>query len=341
MKNIPKKNSVLIIGFHFTHMGKSAGYDKLADYMPFRYINSEKLFFGKSYFGTIKRKFNLFFLECLSFFNTSKYDLVHYLYPENHLLFSIKSKAKYLATFHQPIGWFESVENSKTLMNRLRKISYKKLDGIIVLTSEMVEKIKKIYPHSKVEFIHHGVEPFNNYFLPAKSKQNLNIAIIGTNFRDLKTVLSMVEYSNKKDKKWTLHFIGINRSWEKELRKYEKIIIHPKLTEKEYLNLFSSMHLNILPLNSATANNAMLEAHSLGIPTVVTDLPSTREYGVSTTKYFQNFNELLNHVNTFESMSLSDFNHIKEKTRNDSSFFYWENISQKVTKFYNEILSEK
>lgn len=332
-----QKNDVLIVGFHFPHMGKSAGYDRLSSYLPFKYINSNNLIFGKSRFGTLIRKINLLLLEFKIILNQYRYKTIHYLYPENHLLFSIKKNRKNIATLHQPIEWFDSLNKSNSLINHLRERSYKKLDGIIVLTSEMAEKVSLLYPSSVVKFIPHGVEIFKKYYKPISSLQNLNMVIIGTNFRNLEIVLKLVEYSNKNKKKWVFNFIGMDASWKEKLRKYNRTIIHPKLKEDEYLKLFSSMHLNILPLEKATANNAMLESHSLGVPTIVTDLASTKDYGVSTTKYFKDFDKLITHISVFETISVENFNVLKEKTINDSSKFYWDNISKKIIEFYEEI----
>jgi len=42
---------------------------------------------------------------------------------------------------------------------------------------------------------------------------------------------------------------------------------------------YQRAHLLFLPLLDAWANNALLEAMSMGLPAVVTDLPAVREYG--------------------------------------------------------------
>lgn len=336
-----QKDDVVIVGFHFPHMGKSSGYDRLSAYLPFKYIDSNNLVFGKSLFGTLNRKINLLLLEFKVFLNRYQYNAIHYLYPENHLLFSIKNNRKNIATLHQPIEWFDTIRKSNSLINKLRDRSYNKLDGIIVLTSDMVEKISLQYPNSAVKFIPHGVEIFKDFYKPINSLEYLNMVIIGTNFRDFETVIKLLEYSNKNKKKWVFNFIGMDTLWREKLKKYNHIIIHPKLTEDEYLNLFSSMHLNILPLEKATANNAMLEAHSLGIPTIVTDLKSTLDYGVSTTKYFKDFDELITYISIFEELSVENFNAIKETTINESRRFYWNNISRLIMDFYNEMLEEK
>lgn len=342
MKNT-QENDIIIFGFHFPHMGKSAGYDQITKFLPHKYVSAESLLFGNSLFDTFKKKINMFALEFKCFTQAKKYRLAHYIYPENHISFSIpkKSNTKYVATFHQPLEWFVKGKDQKQnikdkILYKLRKKSFERLDGIIVLTRENINELKQMFPKAKIKFIPHGVHNYSKYFHSVEEKNTLEIVTIGSNYRDFKTLKGVLDFALENNKNWRFHLIGINKDWKKELGRHKLVKIYDYLEEDEYLNTIAKKHVNFLPLTKATANNAVLEAHSLGIPTIVGNLQSTYDYRLSTTYFYNSIDDIIKHLEYYEKMELNKFNEIKSKTLEESEQFYWEKVAEKTRDFYLE-----
>jgi glycosyltransferase involved in cell wall biosynthesis len=93
----------------------------------------------------------------------------------------------------------------------------------------------------------------------------------------------------------------------------------------------------LLPLTFATANNAYLEAHSLGIPTVVSNLPSVHDYATSQTLFFSGLQEAVHHLKTYQNMDRNVYLQIRHQIKEESKKFHWEAIARKVVDFYQEV----
>jgi glycosyltransferase involved in cell wall biosynthesis len=55
-------------------------------------------------------------------------------------------------------------------------------------------------------------------------------------------------------------------------------VFHRNISDESLLGLYRSADLLLLPLIESTANNAMLEATSCGLPIVTTDVGGVRDY---------------------------------------------------------------
>lgn len=200
--------------------------------------------------------------------------IFHYLYGETTYHYTgrlnNRNNNRIVATFHlPPVG----IENSWTIDGPLRQLS-----GAVCVGTSQQEYLSKIIGADKVFFAPLGVD--TEYYTPPASfaSRDPNLCImVGENYRDFPTlrgVIELVAYMRPQTR-----FVAVLPP-----RCYDLVGAHPNLTmrsqvpEDELLSLYRSASLMVLPLKDATANNALLESMGCGLPQVVTDVGSTRDY---------------------------------------------------------------
>lgn len=335
------KPKIVIAGHHCGNLSESAGFEQVTKFLPYDVVDANQFWFANAEFGTISKKINLSTYELYLRSIVKKYDLIHYLLPEVHLTFSMPSVERPITvgTIHLPLDVFhkENLAQAGRVM-QIRKKAFDRFDSIVTVTRANENEIKKLFPHADVKFIPHGVYDYSSFY-NEKIEENgeLNIITAGTNFRDIELYKSITSYARQNKPNWKFHLLGGGK-WKTELKDTKNITIHPYMDEKAYLSLFAKSDIHFLPLTFATANNALLEAHSVGTPTVVSDLESVKDYSLSTTRYFKNLDSLIFEFNTIENLGLISRNQIKSKTLEESSRFHWKQIAAELDTYYHYLL---
>ena len=200
--------------------------------------------------------------------------IFHFLYGETTYhyagLLNHKKNNHVVATFHlPPAGIQEAVQIDWHI---------KKLSAVVCVGRNQQEYFEKIIGTDHVFFAPLGVA--SNYFIPPGSPESRNpnlCLIVGENYRDyptLRGVIELVAYLRPHTK-----FVILTPP-----RNSKLLGEHPNLTyvsgisEEELLNLYQSASVLLMPLLDATANNAILEGMSCGLPIVVTDVGAVRDY---------------------------------------------------------------
>lgn len=338
---------ITIAGFKFPHHSESSGYHQLVNYIDCSYINAnEMLLGGKSNSKLTKFNYLLFELNLFIKLRLHKPKIIHYLYPEQHLLLSNPKSSKNIsvATIHLDESWLEvggDIGNRKFIS--LRRRTYSNLDGIITLSTVQKDRLKKIFPNKNIAFIPHGInEKEKELVNAAKLKKNsFIITIVGSNYRDEDQFFRIADVALMEHPNWKFNLIGVSNEWKVRAEKYRNIIVHPFLEEEEYFKVLLNSHIHLLPLKFATANNALLEAHSLGVPSVVTNYQGVSDYSLPTTFKFNNDEEAINILRNINSMEESNYIRLRKETLEKAEKFYWKNIAKQIKSFYTELLVEK
>ena len=195
-------------------------------------------------------------------------DVLHYLEGEHSLQFlpSIVSKLgrlrprpRIVATFHQP----------PELLDRLININnVQQVDQVIVLSPEQVSYFEQYLPAGKVSMILHGVD--TSFFCPAdqsETPRGFRCLSVGSWLRDYGAVLEVAHrLSSVPDFEFqivssavTSHEIPGNVS------------VQSGIDDDALRTMYQQADVLFLPVTSATANNAVLEGISCGLPVVTTD----------------------------------------------------------------------
>lgn len=199
--------------------------------------------------------------------------IYHFLYGETTyhytgLLNNVR-KNRLLATFHLPPA---GMRNAVQIDWHLRRLS-----AVICLGRNQQDFFADVIDHNRIFFVPLGVDT-EYYTPPDVSTRDPNLCLfVGENYRDFPTlrgVIELVTYCRPQTR-----FVVVTRK-----QNFDLIGRHPNLNlrtgipESEFLELYRTAAVMVLPLRDAVANNAVLESLACGLPMVVTDVGATRDY---------------------------------------------------------------
>jgi glycosyltransferase involved in cell wall biosynthesis len=199
--------------------------------------------------------------------------IYHFLYGETtyHYIGQLNNinRNRIVATFHLPP---EGIREAVQINWHLEQLS-----AVICLGRNQQEFFGKILDPQRVFFVPLGVDT-EFYTPPCFESRDPNLCLfVGENYRDFPTlrgVIELVAYRRPETK-----FVGVMPR-----KSFDLVGSHPNLTlrtnipESEFLDLYRSAALMVMPLQGAVANNAILESLACGLPLVVTDVGATRDY---------------------------------------------------------------
>lgn len=200
--------------------------------------------------------------------------IYHFLYGETtyHYVGQLNNvkKNRLVASFHLPPA---GIRQAVQIDWHIRQLS-----AVVCLGRNQQEFFADFLDREKIFFVPLGVD--TEYYTPPTLFETRNSDLclfVGENYRDFPTlrgVIELVAYRRPQTQ-----FVAVTQR-----RNLDLIGPHPNLTlrsgipESEFLELYRSAALMIMPLRDAVANNAVLESLACGLPLVVTDVGATRDY---------------------------------------------------------------
>lgn len=274
---------VLYIGRRDPNHSKFGGYDYIAKNPNTDYYDCNKTIFAKIPEGTPGKGILMYFCGfCYSLLKRNEYDVIHNFYGDFMLYAKCpkNKKAKYVATIH--------LKTEKLSKRKMRIL--KTYDAVIVLS-----KSEQLYLRQKgvnAFFIPHG---FNApVFEKSVSEKNavdkikLNIFYSGMNYRDFNTFTRIASFVKEKRRDIVFHAVGQSASNKAILKNHENVKVYERLTDNEYYSLLNECDYNFLPLTFATANNALLEAQTLGKISILPNISGLTDYADKENNIFYN-----------------------------------------------------
>jgi len=322
---------ILYVGYRDDNHSKYGGYDHIAQYPESDFLDAKNVPFGFIPSGRRGKRINLFFLDIISRVKRYKYDIVHLIYGDSQLLSAHGKniKHKIVITMHLKIQDMTP-----------KKIEYlKKMDGVIVLSSEQYFYAKKI--GFNAYFVPHGFDkPTYNSLLPiCKNNRTLdfskiNVFFSGTMYRNYDILYHFVNLiKNRND--IVIHVLGQKNNEKARLVDYNNVIIWERLSDDQYYSLLSMCDYNLLPLLFSTANNALMEAQNLGIRTIISDIEGVRDYACCDGNlFFKDKYDLEKIVFILKKEFQSD-TIIKHAQK-----YYWKNIYMQLQKLYIDLFKD-
>lgn len=324
---------VLYSGYKDPNHSSAGGYDKIIGFPNSNYICDKNVPFGFIKVNQHGKSINLFFLDIATRFLRRKYDITHIFYGDNIIApYKRLAKHKLVTTIHLDISKHK----------RLPKLfirSLKGIDGVIVLSSLQEEQLTKM--GIKAKFIPHGFSTPNfNYAKPISFRtlnldEKVNIAVSGTNYRDITTLIKSISYTERNVPNIMFHIMGQrDQQLIHKLESHNNVICYNRLSDDEYFSVLQSCDYTFLPLSFATANNALLEAQFLGTKSILPDIPGIQDYAAPypMNVYYKDVNELIsifkNCIKSNKSESLIKY----------SQRFLWKNIYNELEKYYCDLL---
>jgi len=200
--------------------------------------------------------------------------LVHVLYGEHHswLLRGMRSKrnVRKVMTIHLPPAlWHVSFKHGQ--LNRF--------DAIILMSHSQIEPLRKGLGYKgRVEVIEHGVDTDRFRFfdrpLPAGT---LQCTMVGNFLRDYEALANLARMAA--DKKLDMHFhVVANKEAAAPIQGLPNVTHHLGISDIDLVELYGRCHIAVFTMQDCTANNALLEAMSTGLPVVANDVGGMRTY---------------------------------------------------------------
>jgi glycosyltransferase involved in cell wall biosynthesis len=340
------------------HHAEHSGYDELARYVG-RPVETPAFLRRFRGLGLIHRYFRQrsgmkwydgLYAEVVTSLHMRKQDpaVYHFLFAERDYRYLPVLKPdrrhKVIGTFHAAPQEFSEV------MKRTEHL--KSLDAAIVVARNIEPAIQRIVGKEKLFFVPHGVD--THYFVPsrggyASSKRCISV---GHHHRDFETLARVASIVKQKDPDVT--FVVIDRVFDlyftaEEQEKIREsfnaatnVELKTDLTDQELLAMYQNSDLMVLPMFEATANVALLEAISCGLPLVVSDISGVADYVSSNEAALappRDAEQMAEHV-----LGLLGDHEQRERlsiaSRNRALQFDWRIIAEQIRGVYRKVLEQ-
>ncbi len=329
---------VLMIRHIFAHHSKLGGSGVLCDYLPGVEMRATRWPWGKEPEGSPKWKVARRVFDAGILARANAFRLIHFIHAEFHprltfkLLRATAPRTRLLATIHLPLDYY-------SLESTLR--AYRELHGIIALARWQVEQVQQLIPGIKAWWVPCGFD-MDHEFRPAKPATpdgTFRIVTIGSNYRDWAQTESILDRAAARFPAWRFHMVGLPARQRESYRARPNVVIEPRLDDAAYFALLARADTLLLPLNFATNNTAVLEAYSVGTPTLCTDLPAIHDYAVRTTRVFKDADSALASLAERASWSADQAAAARAATLEEGRRFDWRNVAMDVQRVYRELLN--
>lgn len=203
--------------------------------------------------------------ECL----LGKVDVIHFLDGEHsgqflpHLLRLVSSGVRTVATFHQPPNLLEDILDPGLL---------RYFDHIVLMSPSQRPYFDGLMLPDKISVIRHGVD--TDFFRPGLRKERLGplrCITVGQWLRDWRVFRSVAQRMPSIE----FHVVTGHETGAEDL---PNVYRYQGLDDEALASLYRASDILFLPLQDSTANNSLLEGIASGLPTITTDLTSTRSY---------------------------------------------------------------
>jgi len=283
-------SDLAVVGFKFRHHGKYSGYDQIVNYLnPSIYLDRGKFDYTTPLLLNIRggNRVNLFleklrdqkfFSELYKICQNPKIKVIHFLYPENTLAFcpfEIPNNKIVIGTFHQPQVYFRDIFTN-SVQNELAIKNFRRCNRAIVLGNNELEEFTKITGIKQVDFIPHGLNTIRYKPMNYKRKQN-HILFLGNWLRDFECAAGVFTELVRLNPN-TKVMVVCNKENHQYFTGIKNVQCLSGISDDHLLMLLQTCSLLFLPLKSATANNAIVEAAACGLPILTTDLLSLEDY---------------------------------------------------------------
>jgi glycosyltransferase involved in cell wall biosynthesis len=246
-----------------------------------------------------------------------------------------RTRAKWLdtritATFHQ---------TEDRLADIARCVVPGSLDGIVCVSRVQMPFLKHLVPEGRCVFIPHGVDTdFFSGSPPVSPADGPLLLAVGAHRRDFKTLIAAAKIikSNRSDVRFRL--IG-PKEVVRAVAQEGILEVMSNLSDTELRDAYRESYMLFLPLEAATANNALLESMASARPAVITDLPAIREYTSADAALFCNPGDAQSHADAAlrllsdESLALKMGQAAHDKVQE----FSWVNVRSLLIRFLVDV----
>jgi glycosyltransferase involved in cell wall biosynthesis len=341
------------------HHASHSGYDALARYIGTPVVTSKWLYRIRG-LGALHRYFRNksgmewydgLYAEILTSFHMRRHEgaVYHFIYCERDFRYLPRLRPnrrhKVIGTFHATPDEFEKVMKYTEHLQSM--------DAAIVVSRNQISMLERIIGNEKVFFIPVGVD--TDYFVPPTQRDysSTTCICVGHHHRDFDALAGVASIIRDFDPR--VRIVIVNRVFSRyfspeQQHSYKKVFasagnveLRSDLTDEELIHFYQTSALMILPLLDTTANLALLEALSCGLPVVVTDTGGIRDYVDSDSAAFappKDVQAMADHVIRLLQMP-EERQKLSLASRTKALTFDWHSIAKKLKQVYLQTVDAK
>lgn len=276
---LPSDKRVLYSGFRWATHDEVSGYHHVVASKA-DYVDGETLWGGKSPLGSRARRINFLLIDLVTIIRSIPYQSVLLFYPEQTAYISapilrmMGKKVVYVVHLGEDY-WFY---RSDSFYLKIKRFNLRFVSRFISLTDQQKQVFEARFP-GKVAKIPHGTWcPSIEAKPPAAEDHKIHLAVIGDNYRDYKFVADIIERFRVTRPDVMFDLVGMKYEKLGETRHSPNVICHGRLDGRRYREVIRNSLFLLLPLEFATANNALLEGLVEGVPVLCSNVHGVREY---------------------------------------------------------------
>lgn len=320
-----------ITGTIADHTG-SGGYGHIKDFPNAEYIDVAK---ANKMFWKMGKPFkflNYIIADWIACKQSKNFDVVHCVYEDNYFFpFVFKCHCKAVGTVHLDING-----NYNLIKKLILKKCLKKLDKIIVLSKEQ-EHIMRQFGFS-CNYIPHGYDTPNFTIMNLKEKgisldeNKVNVFFSGTTYRDLDSLEKVILHcQNRID--MVFHILSQKGKNRERFNKLSNVLLYDRLDDDAYFTLLYKCDYVFLPLTFSTANNTLLEAHTLGKVSILPKSGGIMDYASPFDILYESVDEVCNWFDAARKVDVS----ISAKVMEFSREYSWKSVYKKLETVYSSL----
>ena len=176
----------------------------------------------------------------------------------------VRSRGRTVATYHQ----------APRLLSRLVPWPViERLDHVVLVAESQRSWFEQVLPPDRVSVILHGVDAQFFHPVPRHASRTVRCLVVGSYLRDWKLLAGIADAMRDDP---SMVFDVVSSSAPRFTS--PSVSVHQHISDEALRDIYQRADILLLPLEDATANNALVEGMASGLPVIGSDLPSLREY---------------------------------------------------------------